>query len=504
MCKIPFLSQMIRLSAGPMAMVGVLFSLGFVRADIAFTGSGASSTLFGETQTISGSTLIQQGSLDLSFVIENGSNTEEYGGQWMGDSLSGTYHYAGDGDLDKEFSISGEGVWGTVWDYQNINYHWLGSDDLTLGIYQNGGGLSGWYSIGSFEPQKISLAGRELLSGSTYQDCLTLDHLTVGGSLPGIAHYLEASVDGSGDSIVLRDSYYTWYRATSLPTSSNKKTRSGRLANIESRSSLAMSLGGSSNILKLIHPTNSSNFIELNPSSGTIKINNVLVLTESAAASTYLTPSTANSTYLRKDASQVALTSGVATGTHSVALGDSNAAGSSSIAMGGATTSTGASYGVAMGLGVATNEGAVAMSAGEASGIYSTAMSGGQAMGAASFAILGQASGDSSVAIGVSTVSESMGEIALGQYTETNTTFSANSWVGTDRLLVVGNGIIDSPSNALVVRKNANMRTGGTLEAKGVIRCAPGGDLSMGSFTSSPSGLGNPATLNAALKYSGE
>jgi hypothetical protein len=160
---------------------------------------------------------------------------------------------------------------------------------------------------------------------------------------------------------------------------------------------------------------------------------------------------------------------------------------------------------VALGQGIASGGCSIALTGGEAVGDYSvaigigssgigsyvsgyaaTALGGGRAEGTYSFAAgnLNEASSYASVVIGQAGIAE-------GDPVE---------WNATDSLFVVGNGEEGSPSNALVMRKNASMRTGGTFEAKGVIRCAPGGGLSMGTFTEGQ----NPSTLDAGLKYSGE
>jgi len=70
-------------------------------------------------------------------------------------------------------------------------------------------------------------------------------------------------------------------------------------------------------------------------------------------------------------------------------------------------------------------------------------------------------------------------------------------WIETDPVLEIGNGAADwgTPSNAVTVLKNANMRTGGVVEAKNGFRTPPKGDLSMGEFTSGS----NPADLDPTL-----
>jgi len=69
-----------------------------------------------------------------------------------------------------------------------------------------------------------------------------------------------------------------------------------------------------------------------------------------------------------------------------------------------------------------------------------------------------------------------VGAYNLGAGTET-------SWISTDPLFEVGNGTSSTSSDALVVYKNGNAWVQGTLSAHAAMRCAPSGDLSMGSFT---------------------
>jgi hypothetical protein len=72
-----------------------------------------------------------------------------------------------------------------------------------------------------------------------------------------------------------------------------------------------------------------------------------------------------------------------------------------------------------------------------------------------------------------------------------------------DALLEIGNGPgWGTNGNAMTLFKNSQLRTASSIEAKGGLRTAPLGDLSMGSFTSGA----NPADLDPAtgLKYPNE
>lgn len=178
---------------------------------------------------------------------------------------------------------------------------------------------------------------------------------------------------------------------------------------------------------------------------------------------------------------------GEATSEDSVAIGDNaKATAEDSFALGSFSEAPG-EYGMALG------------SYSKAEGSFSLSLGGGYAFGDGSIAIgTSLAQGNGSIAIG-STGSYSLNSVTLGYWNVEDSSQDPENWISTDELVVIGNGL-SAPSNALVMRKNANMRTGGSFETKGIIRCAPGGDLSMGAFTAGQ----NPATLNAGLKYSGE
>ncbi len=147
-----------------------------------------------------------------------------------------------------------------------------------------------------------------------------------------------------------------------------------------------------------------------------------------------------------------------ASGTASVATGDlSMASGNYSLAMNFGSTASG-SYSVAMGSGST------------ASGNISTAM------GSNTTAI-----GNNSTAMGLYTSANSFNSLVIGQYnlglSETGATPNTTGVTATDPALEIGSGSSGSLSDAFVVYKN------GDAAAHGTIRCAAGGDLSMGSFT---------------------
>jgi hypothetical protein len=199
-----------------------------------------------------------------------------------------------------------------------------------------------------------------------------------------------------------------------------------------------------------------------------------------------------------------------ASGIGSFASGySSTASGYASTAMGYFSRATN-NYATALAKSYALGDTSFAAGNSYASGYISTAVGGSSALGVYSVALGGAKSlGDFSTAIGNTANARSYQSIVVGTANASyDTTIArpqnATAWIPDDELLVVGNGDLGYEpaieSNALVMRKNANLRVGGKFEAKGVIRCVAGGDISMGSFTAGQ----NPATLDAALYYTGE
>jgi len=84
------------------------------------------------------------------------------------------------------------------------------------------------------------------------------------------------------------------------------------------------------------------------------------------------------------------------------------------------------------------------------------------------------ADGYTSTVFGNNTSAHAYNSFVIGQYNVGGG--NPNSWVSTDPLFEIGNGTV-SQHDALLVDKSGNVTAGG------VMRCAPGGDLSMGSFT---------------------
>jgi hypothetical protein len=121
-----------------------------------------------------------------------------------------------------------------------------------------------------------------------------------------------------------------------------------------------------------------------------------------------------------------------------------------------------------------------------ATGDYSTAIGYGAASsgdGAVASGYLSNASGAASVAAGPYTVATGSSQFVVGQY---NAPQGGDSWVGTDDLFQVGNGIdANHRSNAFTVKKNGDAAVPGRLTVGEFVatHIDPQGDLSMGSFT---------------------
>ena len=121
--------------------------------------------------------------------------------------------------------------------------------------------------------------------------------------------------------------------------------------------------------------------------------------------------------------------------------------------------------------------GAIALGVGTTASGYSSFASGGGTTAAGSYAFAGGASsrayGDYSIAMGRSNISNAPNQMSIGKY---NLPTAASSNVA----LMVGNG----SSEAISSRANVfDVSLDGNVRALGVIKAAPGGDVSMGNFT---------------------
>jgi hypothetical protein len=188
----------------------------------------------------------------------------------------------------------------------------------------------------------------------------------------------------------------------------------------------------------------------------------------------------------------IALGCGISiSGTDSAALGyNDTVPGGNAIALGSLNSASG-QFSTALGY---TNS---------ASGYYATAIGESNSATGTNSIALGYnniASGANSTALGFSTKSASYDVLVFGQYNvglvSTNGT---NSWVPTDPVMEIGNGVSGTPSNAVTIFKTGEVRTEGLIQSQAGVRIPQTGDLGMGTYTN---GL-SPATLlpGSGLKY---
>ncbi len=181
-------------------------------------------------------------------------------------------------------------------------------------------------------------------------------------------------------------------------------------------------------------------------------------------------------------------TAAVASGDSSVSLGNATvASGNYSISIGDGMYSTAiASVAVGLGdtgagLGIASGDYSVAMGY-EVNASEEASMAFGRSgsSGKASFASgkFSNAMGDYSVGIGVDVKSSSYAQTSLGMYNVFNVADSANSWIDTEPLFVIGNGNSATRSNALTILKNGNIGIGTSTPGASRLRIV-GGDASV-------------------------
>ncbi|MCS6244254.1 MAG: hypothetical protein H2172_10410 [Opitutus sp.] len=290
----PFLSR----RAFAFAAIAQLLLLG-AHADVTFSGPNASPSLTGSSQTFSGETIFSQ---TLSFRYEDDSTSEV--GYWDGESLSGTYSYFGDGDFSRGFLLNTEGLFGSKDDLYRANVDLIyrvsadgylvgslpnGLDSSSAGLYGSGSSAGTWYSIAAYDPFSFSLSARSD-SGSSGADWIFRTQLNTSTTLPGVSFYVDASTGVASGTIAVSPPFYTWYKSTSLPSTS-KTRRINRLSTLQTRSIPAMSLGGSSNVLALYGTASTTvPTIELNPTAGTIKLKNVTIQPSGTASRTFTLP----------------------------------------------------------------------------------------------------------------------------------------------------------------------------------------------------------------------
>jgi hypothetical protein len=251
-----------------------------------------------------------------------------------------------------------------------------------------------------------------------------------------------------------------------------------------------------SNQLILYNLAGTTAGITLNPVGTSAFVNGITiggsaVLTSAVAASTYLTPTTADSTYLRKDSTNISVggsntlgnslsnaigNSNSVTGYYAYALGYANSiAGNAALAIGRNNTVSG--------------DGAVALGEYNKAN-FSDAFAVGyhtEASFAASVAmgIYTKATGAMATSMGNYTIAQSLGSLAIGQYNIAQG--STSSWVDTDDAFTIGNGTADNArSNAFVVKKNGDTTVNGGIRA--VTDAVSGYGVTIGTGTNSDGG----------------
>lgn len=150
-------------------------------------------------------------------------------------------------------------------------------------------------------------------------------------------------------------------------------------------------------------------------------------------------------------------------GYNSFSVGVSNIAmGYASTAIGSGTIASGIDAFASGGASVASGDNSSALGYSTvASGIKSTAMGDDTRATGNSATAMGYnttASGSASIAIGNSTTSRAYASLALGQFNDSIASSSQFSWVATDPLFIIGNGISNvSRNNAITILKNGKM-----------------------------------------------
>ncbi|MEM6699097.1 MAG: tail fiber domain-containing protein, partial [Bacteroidota bacterium] len=159
-----------------------------------------------------------------------------------------------------------------------------------------------------------------------------------------------------------------------------------------------------------------------------------------------------------------------ASGRLSTALGsESTASGDNATVFGNGTIASG-NYGTAFGF-FSEASGFIATAFGDkakAIGDYSIAFGRETTANARFSTALGNASttnGDYSITLGLGTTAESYSEIALGYYNTTYTPTSTTAVDPADRLLVLGNGVQNALSDALIVYKSADIELNGAIKS---------------------------------------
>jgi hypothetical protein len=261
--------------------------------------------------------------------------------------------------------------------------------------------------------------GREASATESREDWNAYIGLSHDGSFPGLKFYTD-QILGTGTSnaiTVVSALHYTWHR----PVTGGSLTE-----DIAQRSAAVMRLGGASNSLSLLHPTDSNHRIVLNPQGGTITINGRQVLTQSDYASISSGVNTQGSGY---GSAAFGLDS-TASGWAALTSGQGNAAAGGASAAVGAWSYAGGYASMALGYwAAAVGDSSVAL-AGPNVAAYGTS-----SFTAGSWST---ANAPRSMALGRGIVVTQPGQIALGSYND-----FASPTLPQDLILVIGNGVED-------------------------------------------------------------
>ena len=285
--------------------------------------------------------------------------------------------------------------------------------------------------------------GRAASDGS-WQDFAA--HLQVNntGSAPGLGFYLDQTLTNASAAITsVSPLYYTWNRGVvnSGGTTSDDITQRG---------TPIMRLGGTSNVLRLIHPTDATKGIELNPDGGTIMVNGRMVLTQSDS--------------LGVDGG--VNTSGLGYGSAAFGAGN-NAAGWLTLVSGQGNTALGAASAALGAWSYAGGYASMALGCWAAAvGDSSVSLAGPNtyAYGASSFAAGSWSSAipERSMVLGRGLVAHQAGQIVVGSYND----FASPAVAGRVFQLVVGNGV-ENPSDMYTEGDTSNRRNALEIETSG-------------------------------------
>lgn len=426
---------------------------------------------------------------------------------------------------------------GSLW----VNPPPTGSDAITLyggvsgpNVLMNASGIELQSGVLSADPGNSAnslwgsrglqmIYGHDVSATTNRQDVNGFIGLITTGTSQGLGFYtdLVAGTGTSSNAITSNTPLnYVWHR----PVSGNL------YEDITLRSIPMMLLGGDHNVLKLVHPTDDTQAIILDPYNGTLTVNGSAVLTQAAADTAYATPATVTSqlaslssqvatNYVSKSATNLGIGSGVtASGLYAVALGqnttasgfwsfaggdNSGASGNSSVALGQSVGASGDSSFAAGYWSSAVGNASVALGSWAYAGNEASVALGGPnicAKGDNSFAAGSWSTTwtANSAALGYGLWVTRPNQIALGSWND-----SVRTDLPTDLIFVLGNGLEPpasdpygkytpytnpNQSNAIEVQlsgrttiRNKNYQTDSTAEALNVLGSASvSGNLTVG------------------------